>query len=75
MKHSRICKKVFVQKRKEFNSLAKRIVAPEQKQLIMQQKRQEKRMGPLARKKSNPVIGSKWKMQSMQFRMAIQAGR
>ena len=55
--------------------MAKRIVVPEQKQLLIQQKKQEKRMGPLAMKKSSPSIVSKWKMQSMQFRMAINAGK
>ena len=69
-----------MQKRKEFNSQAHRVVAPEQKQLARQAKTQAGRTptkGPKAQAE-RPTAGggaSKWKLQSMQFRLALQAGR
>ena len=69
-KHARICKKVFGTKRKEFNMKANRMVDTEQKQLMREGARREKQM-----KKSAMPGNQKWRMQSMQFRLQLKAGR
>ncbi|CDW90041.1 UNKNOWN [Stylonychia lemnae] len=84
-KHSKVCKKVFQQKRKVFNSQAHRIVSNEQKQILMQAQRNDRpeRNAPkanVAQQRNNMPINAKggapkWKKQSEQFRQALQAAR
>ena len=53
-RHQRICEKVFMKKRKQFNTQAQRIAEPEQKQLMKQS------VGKNA-PKSKPAAGMDWK--------------
>lgn len=74
-RHVKVCKDVFVKKRKAFDSKAHRIVDDEQVQLMaktMPSKKQSTRA--VAPKKEDAPIKSKipkWKIQSLQFRQAI----
>jgi hypothetical protein len=83
--HSKICKKVFASKRKVFDSSKKRIEGiPELKEVLektrkssnkglsKQNSRNDSTMSVPAANNSN---ASKWKEQSKQFRMAMQAAR
>jgi len=77
-KHQKICKKVFIQKRKEFDSQGTRIVSEEQYRNLPKVNREIEKakkisMSPPKRGKGQQM--SKWKLQSMQFRMAMKAGR
>lgn len=66
-KHKKICKKVFMKKRKVFNSQKKRMVDSEQMSLMKYGQKNEKKMPKL--KKNN------WKAQSEEFRSILKANR
>ncbi|CAG9327084.1 unnamed protein product [Blepharisma stoltei] len=66
-KHSRICKKVFMSKRKEFNSSEQR-AADEAAEV-------PKKSAPPPRKPAASGKNNKWKMQSEQLRANMKAAR
>ncbi|CAD7924300.1 unnamed protein product [Amoebophrya sp. A120] len=66
-KHVKVCQKVFMKKRKEFNVAAQRM-EEEQKQALRKETLQEKQAGPL-------VKNQKWKTKSEEFRNAIRNAR
>ena len=68
-KHANICKKVFVQKRKQFNSADQR----EAEDAGFQVKRKPEPKKPAQANKS--AAKNKWKMQSEQFRANLRAAR
>ena len=65
-KHIKICEKVFLKKRKAFNTQKQRVNDPEQASLMKQGAMEEKRNPLLNQKKSGAI--PKWKLQSMAFR-------
>lgn len=71
-RHVRICKKVFVSKRKVFDSSKKRIEAiPELKSLLDNKKKTTKKQTQQSSSKSK----NNWKLQSLAFREAMRAAR
>jgi len=80
-KHQKICKKVFLEQRKQFNVQAQRLVSEEQAKLLKQAKREEtkaKKIGASKPAEEQPIKGSKaakWKTQSDQLREAMKAQR
>lgn len=80
-RHSKICKKVFSQKRKQFNSAANRLGELENAQeLIANAKRIDKEKESVQKKKSAPNKGGgadvpDWKKKSLAFRAAILAAK
>jgi hypothetical protein len=72
-RHVRICKKVFVNKRRVFDSSKKRIEAiPELKSLLDSKKRASKKSAPPVQQAAK---SGKWKEQSLAFRAAMRAAR
>jgi hypothetical protein len=80
-KHAKACKLVFMSKRKEFNSEAKRLTSQEQvifyfiqAALVKQNKLQEKKaqMG-MTKGKGFDKTSDNWKAASEDFRSAIKA--
>lgn len=79
-KHVKVCKDVFVKKRKAFDSKANRIVSNEHAQLVAKAEKVEKLQKvkkPSAKNiEDQPIKGaqkmSKWKLQSEQFRNALK---
>ena len=65
-KHIKICEKVFLKKRKAFNTQKQRIQDSEQASLMKQGALEEKRNPLLNNKKTGGI--PKWKLQSMAFR-------
>jgi hypothetical protein len=65
-KHIKICEKVFMKKRKAFNTQKQRINDPEQASLMKQGVMEEKKNPLLNNKKKGEI--PKWKLQSMAFR-------
>jgi hypothetical protein len=81
-KHVKICAKVFVQKRKVFDSSQMRNDNPDLQQILKDKKKQEalerRKKGKAVSKPEEPVAGSvasKWKQQSSAFRNAMKAAR
>lgn len=79
-KHTRICKKVFVDKRRVFDSTKKRIEGTEAAFFNKKIKSSIKSSGILfennKRKQDTSTIkSSKWRQQSQQFRQAMKAAR
>ncbi len=87
-KHVKICAKVFMQKRKKFDSTKQRLqgegVDPELKKVYEKSKKQEmkaQKMGAAPKKHEEQPVGgagggeSKWKQQSSAFREAMKAAR
>ncbi len=74
-KHAKACKLVFMSKRKEFNSEAKRITSKEQANLVKQTKLKEKKEMGATRGKGfdRTKTGENWKAASEDFRAAIKA--
>lgn len=74
-KHAKACKLVFMSKRKEFNSEAKRITSKEQATLIKQTKIEEKKKMGMTKGKGfdKTKTGENWKAASEDFRAAIKA--
>lgn len=75
-----MCQKVFQTKAKKFNTQKQRVIDGEHKQVLTQQKREERKFGGLKSKnKRNAALpGSKqnkWKKQSEAFRNAMRAAR
>ena len=73
IKHVKICEKVFLKKRKAFNTQKQRIQDSEQASLMKQGAMEEKR-NPLLNNKKNGGI-PKWKLQSMAFRAICNPGK
>ncbi len=71
-RHVRICKKVFVNKRKVFDSSKKRIEAIPELKSLLDSKKRNKRQSAAAQQ---PPKSNKWKEQSMAFREAMRAAR
>lgn len=63
-KHAKACKLVFMSKRKEFNSEAKRLVNKEQANIIKQVKAKEKKEGKAGKSKGFEKTGDNWKAAS-----------
>ena len=72
-KHVKICEKVFLKKRKAFNTQKQRIQDSEQASLMKQGAMEEKRNPLLNNKKSGGI--PKWKLQSMAFRAICNPGK
>ena len=72
-KHIKICEKVFLKKRKAYNSQKHRFTESEQVSLMKQGALKEK-MNPLLNKKKTGAI-PKWKLQSMAFRAICNPGK
>ena len=72
-KHIKICEKVFLKKRKAYNSQKYRFIESEQVSLMKQGAMKEK-MNPLLNKKKTGAI-PKWKLQSMAFRAICNPGK
>ena len=72
-KHIKICEKVFLKKRKAFNTQKQRINDPEQASLMKQGAMEEKRNPLLNNKKAGGI--PKWKLQSMAFRAICNPGK
>ncbi|EER10644.1 conserved hypothetical protein [Perkinsus marinus ATCC 50983] len=68
-KHEGVCRKVFKEKRREFDIVANRLHGFENKDQLIRKAMQEKRRGP---QKAKPT---KWKQQSEAFRAAIASCR
>ena len=73
VKHVRICEKVFLKKRKAFNTQKQRIQDSEQASLMKQGALEEKRNPLLNNKKTGAI--PKWKLQSMAFRAICHPGK
>jgi hypothetical protein len=73
-KHVKICEKVFMKKRKAFNTQKQRINDSEQASLMKQGAMEAKRNPLLNNKKNNGAI-PKWKLQSMAFRAICNPGK
>lgn len=69
-KHEANCKKVFQQKRKEFNTQAQRIVAKEQVKLMKKGAQVEKKV-----KETKNTKMPKWKAESTAFRSMLKQER
>lgn len=67
-KHSKVCEKVFIKKRKEFNTQKQRVITEEHGRLLenVQQKHSYY---------DNSKLNQKWKIRSAQFRAAILSGK
>ncbi|KAL4464838.1 hypothetical protein ABPG74_011399 [Tetrahymena malaccensis] len=82
-KHAKICKKVFQQKRKKFDTQKQRINDEEQEQILEQARVEEKMRNQYAAKSKQPAKvntqqqdkKSKWRMQSEQFRAVIRSNK
>ena len=72
-KHIKICEKVFLKKRKAFNTQQHRFNDSEQASLMRQGAMKEK-TNPLLNKKNTGAI-PKWKLQSMAFRAICNPGK
>ena len=72
-KHVKICEKVFLKKRKAFNTQKQRIQDSEQASLMKQGAMEQKRNPLLNNKKSGGI--PKWKLQSMAFRAICNPGK
>jgi len=72
-KHAKACKLVFMSKRKEFNSEAKRLVNKEQAAIIKQQKEKQKKEGRSRGSKAFEKTSDNWKAASEDFRAAVKA--
>ena len=72
-KHIKICEKVFLKKRKAFNTQKQRIQDSEQASLMKQGAIEEKRNPLLNNKKTGAI--PKWKLQSMAFRAICHPGK
>ncbi|KAF4668050.1 zinc finger, C2HC-type containing [Perkinsus chesapeaki] len=68
-KHEKVCRKVFKEKRREFNAVATRLQEFENKEQLIRKALQEKKKGP---QRPKPT---KWKQQSEAFRAAIASCR
>ncbi|KAF4687619.1 zinc finger, C2HC-type containing [Perkinsus olseni] len=68
-KHERVCRKVFKEKRREFDTVANRLHGFENKEQLIRKALQEKKRGP---QRAKPT---KWKQQSEAFRAAIASCR
>ncbi|CAJ1343712.1 unnamed protein product [Effrenium voratum] len=74
-KHKKICKKVFQQKRKQFNSAANRLGEFDNaNELIANATKVEKKEPEKAAKQKDKTV-PKWKAQSLAFRQAILAAK
>ena len=71
-KHAKACKLVFMSKRKEFNSEAKRIVTKEQTVIAKQQKDKQKKE-KIKGTKVFEKTSDNWKLASEDFRAAVKA--
>lgn len=69
LKHIKICKKVFMKKRKAFDSKKMRVVCNEQEELLRNQKKDKGKKNTA----SKPTKNSNWKAQSEMFRQAMRA--
>ena len=67
-KHAKACKLVFMSKRKEFNSEAKRLG---NKELLKHQKEKQKK--GMAKNKAFEKTSDNWKAASENFRAAVKA--
>jgi hypothetical protein len=67
-KHTKVCKKVFINSRKQFDMSKQRVQDDEQLRNLQNLKKQNQ-------KKENDDKASKWKSQSQQFREAMKAAR
>ena len=81
-KHAKICRKVFIEKRKVFDSKQMRIEDnPELVKILKETAKKEKSLAKKVNKSSAPTSQSeiskkeKWKIDSENFREAIKAGR
>lgn len=70
-KHEGICRKVFQEKRKKFNTQEQRLIANEQKKLMKKGELIEKR---LEERKATEKV-PKWKAESLQLRSGIKNAR
>lgn len=80
LKHKKVCQKVFQTKAKKFNSQKHRIIDGEHKQLLADQKKEERKFTGLKNKskRTGNLPGSKknkWAAQSLAFRNAIRQAR
>lgn len=73
-KHVKICQKVFLKKRKAFNTQKQRIIDSEQASLMKQGAMEAKRNPKLNNNKQKGGI-PKWKLQSMEFRAICNPGK
>lgn len=77
-KHRKICKKVFMQKRKKFDMKKQRVIDEEHKEIIQNaeyaEKKGKKKVDPVleAKKKANK---EKWKKQSEEFRRMLRGAK
>ena len=69
-KHAKVCKKVFINSRKQFDMSKQRIQDDEQLRILQNLKKQKQNQ-----KKDADDKASKWKSQSQQFREAMKAAR
>ncbi|EAR95371.1 A C2HC-type zinc-finger protein (macronuclear) [Tetrahymena thermophila SB210] len=82
-KHAKICKKVFQQKRKKFDTKKQRINDEEHEQILQQAQMEEKMRNQYASKNKQPAKTntqqqdkkSKWRMQSEQFRAVLRSNK
>jgi hypothetical protein len=79
-KHKKVCQKVFQTKAKKFNIQKQRIIDGEHKDLLVNQKREERKFTGLKNKskRTGNLPGSKknkWATQSLAFRNAIRQAR
>ena len=81
MKHSKICKKVFVQKRKVFDvkKVREEAIQQEMKDSDYQPSYNQKKAPPKKAAAEKPIAAgskaAKWKAQSEMFRAAMRANR
>ncbi|CAD8179699.1 unnamed protein product [Paramecium pentaurelia] len=85
-KHIKICKKVFQEKRKAFDTKEQRIINQDHAKLLqkqqqeeqIQQQQQQKKKQPQTKIDDRPIQGQKkpkWKQQSEQFRAAMKLNK
>lgn len=72
-KHSKICKKVFIAKRKTFDMKKKRVIDSEHAMMLKNQEYQEKKKG--VKGMQNVKKPAKWKKQSEEFRAIMRVGK
>lgn len=80
-KHKKVCQKVFLTKAKKFNMQNQRIIDNDHKQILTEQKKEERKFGGLKNNKSKRTAGlpgakkGKWLNKSEAFRNAMRAAR
>eukprot|EP00930_Biecheleria_cincta_P008393 TRINITY_DN109822_c0_g1_i1.p1 TRINITY_DN109822_c0_g1~~TRINITY_DN109822_c0_g1_i1.p1 ORF type:complete len:404 (+),score=101.58 TRINITY_DN109822_c0_g1_i1:137-1348(+) len=74
-KHTKICKKVFQQKRKQFNSAANRLGEFENANELIAKASQIEKEKEVPKKEAKPGKVPKWKAESLAFRQAILAAK